>query len=71
LNGWYLPTPKNTPVKDFYRQHGFGLVGEDDNGGELWELDPIGSDLEIPNWLSVQFISEMVGLGSSTEKQVA
>lgn len=38
LAGWYLPTKKNPPARDFYTAHGFKAVAERD-GGTLWELD--------------------------------
>jgi FkbH-like protein len=53
LRGWYLPTEKNAPVKDCYRQHGFKLVEQGPGGGELWELDLADAAVPSPPWLSV------------------
>ncbi len=36
--GYYYPTPKNGMVKDFYRNMGFALVSEEENGSTTWRL---------------------------------
>ena len=38
LEGWFLPTKKNAPAKDFYARHGFELAAEREDG-QLWRLD--------------------------------
>ena len=53
LQGWYLPTPKNAPARDCYREHGFTLVTEESDGA-LWQLDLQGTSLETPHWLRVE-----------------
>lgn len=50
LEGWFLPTKKNAPAKDFYPRHGFSLAEERD-GGQLWVLDLARSDLRCPEWI--------------------
>src|SRR5580704_4364992 len=35
LIGWFLPTKKNAPARDFYRQHRF-VRGETNDSGTLW-----------------------------------
>jgi FkbH-like protein len=37
LEGWFLPTKKNAPARDFYRTHGFRLLQETESGS-LWSL---------------------------------
>lgn len=54
LQGWYLPTTKNAPVKDFYRQHGFRLINTRPDGGELWTLSVEDAQIQPPAWLTVR-----------------
>ncbi|MGH8503215.1 MAG: HAD-IIIC family phosphatase [Gammaproteobacteria bacterium] len=48
--GRFLPTKKNASVKDFYRQHGFVCVA-DENGTQLWELSLELNTLSGPSWI--------------------
>lgn len=50
LTGRFLPTKKNAPAKDFYRQHGFTCVADDD-GGQRWELSLDHNPLSCPPWI--------------------
>jgi FkbH-like protein len=50
LEGWFLPTKKNTPARDFYPRHGFALAEERD-GGQLWRLDLSRAELRCPEWI--------------------
>jgi FkbH-like protein len=53
LHGWFLPTKKNAPARDFYASHGF--VPAPRNGeGTLWmlELDP--TPLKCPDWVKLE-----------------
>lgn len=55
LCGWYLPTAKNAPVKDFYSQHGFTLARRKEDGAELWALDPrTEAEPATPGWITVR-----------------
>jgi FkbH-like protein len=54
LTGWYLPTAKNAPVKDFYSQHGFSQVEGTEDGSELWTLDLAEARLAAPDWIAVR-----------------
>ena len=38
LEGWFLPTKKNAPAKDFYPKHGFVQVAESGEGTR-WSYD--------------------------------
>jgi FkbH-like protein len=50
LEGWFLPTRKNAPAKDFYRDHGFQLLSETSEG-QLWGLALAGAELRCPPWV--------------------
>ncbi|MGA7687028.1 MAG: HAD-IIIC family phosphatase [Terriglobales bacterium] len=52
LIGWFLPTRKNAPARDFYQQHGF-VLGETDDSGTLWVLDLKSSTLASPEWIKL------------------
>jgi FkbH-like protein len=53
LVGWFLPTKKNAPARDFYAQHGFQR--QDSNGdGSLWSLDLERSPLNRPEWIKLE-----------------
>lgn len=52
LEGWFLPTKKNAPAKDFYSRHGFELAEERD-GGQLWRLNLVSADVRCPEWIRV------------------
>jgi predicted enzyme involved in methoxymalonyl-ACP biosynthesis len=49
LEGWFLPTKKNSPACEFYSTHGFQMVRSEPQGA-LWALD-----LEVrapwPEWI--------------------
>jgi len=58
LVGWFLPTKKNAPARDFYQQHGFELQVA--NGtGSLWALDLKSSTLRSPNWIKLEVATEV------------
>jgi FkbH-like protein len=52
LVGWFLPTKKNAPARDFYQQHGF-VLGETNDSGTLWVLDLKSSTLASPDWIKL------------------
>jgi FkbH-like protein len=53
LQGWFLPTKKNTPAKDFYREHGFE-VAEETVAGALWRLDLSERQVQTPEWIRIE-----------------
>ena len=57
LRGWYLPTAKNAPVKDCYRQHDFTLAEQTPEGGELWTIDLPRAAIAVPTWLTVHVLA--------------
>jgi FkbH-like protein len=50
LQGWFLPTKKNAPARDFYREHGFE-VAEQTAEGVLWRLDLQEKEIRTPEWI--------------------
>jgi len=52
LRGWYLPTRKNAPSKDFYPKHGFRMIDESD-GKMLFEYD-LSKELGWPDWVKLR-----------------
>ena len=52
LRGWYLPTRKNAPSKDFYPKHGFKMINESD-GRMLFEYD-LSKELGWPEWVKLR-----------------
>jgi len=56
LVGWFLPTKKNAPARDFYPQHGFNR--QLTNGaGSLWTLDLKSSPLRCPDWIKLKVMT--------------
>jgi FkbH-like protein len=53
LVGWFLPTKKNAPARDFYQQHGFERKEVNDSGS-LWTLDLKTSTLRCPEWIKLK-----------------
>jgi FkbH-like protein len=52
LQGWFLPTKKNAPAQDFYRDHGFNesnRTGE----GTLFTFDLTQSTIATPEWIKI------------------
>jgi len=52
LIGWFLPTKKNAPARDFYSQNGF-VQQETNESGTLWGLDLKTSALRSPDWIKL------------------
>jgi FkbH-like protein len=52
LVGWFLPTKKNAPARDFYSQHKFELVEQTDDG-KLWSLDLTQQGVPFPEWVKL------------------
>ncbi|HEV8717573.1 MAG TPA: GNAT family N-acetyltransferase [Candidatus Binatia bacterium] len=55
LEGWYLPTKKNTPVRDFYAKQGFTRVTEHE-GGSLWTFDLAKGQVVAPPWIKSKYV---------------
>lgn len=52
LIGWFLPTKKNAPARDFYKQHGFEVANKNGDGA-LWSLDLTSQRVASPEWVKV------------------
>jgi len=57
LVGWFLPTKKNAPARDFYPQHGFERQ-EANGSGSLWTMDLKSSTLRSPDWIKLKVATE-------------
>ena len=55
LVGWYLPTKKNAPAREFYSLHGFTCVMERD-GESFWEFDLTCGQIVSPPWIKRQVL---------------
>jgi FkbH-like protein len=51
IGGWFIPTKKNAPAKEFYRQHRFTLAVEED-GRQHWEMDLTKTTVDAPPWIA-------------------
>jgi FkbH-like protein len=52
LLGWFVPTKKNAPASEFYRQHGFEIARQNGDGA-LWSLDLKQHKIESPPWIKI------------------
>jgi FkbH-like protein len=52
LQGWFLPTRKNAPAMEFYRDHGFAPAQQTADG-VLWRLDLGEKQVASPEWIRV------------------
>lgn len=50
LRGWFIPTKKNAPAKDFLASQGFTKM-KDDSDGQTWEFDLKSGNIEFPKWI--------------------
>ena len=55
--GWFFPTAKNLPARNFYRQHGFHQVNETEEGS-LWVLDVQNASVRCPDWIDMTILEE-------------
>jgi len=53
LIGKYIPTKKNLPVLNFYRDHGFELIETAKDGSTLWRIDIERSKIRCPEWITI------------------
>ena len=56
LQGWFLPTKKNAPARDFYATHGF-TTAQQNGDGTLWSLDLAANPLSAPEWVRVRILN--------------
>ena len=56
LQGWFLPTKKNAPARDFYSTHGF-TAAHQNGDGTLWTLDLAANSLPAPKWIRLRILN--------------
>jgi FkbH-like protein len=52
LQGWFLPTKKNAPAQEFYREHGFEPSTTTPEG-VLWKIDLTERTIPPPEWVRI------------------
>jgi predicted enzyme involved in methoxymalonyl-ACP biosynthesis len=52
LCGWFLPTAKNAPAREFYPLHGFELQ-QNNVKGSLWAFDLQKAQIACPEWIKL------------------
>ncbi len=52
VEGWFLPTKKNSPAEDFYPSHGFRIAEKTDRGAR-WVLELPQQTVRVPDWIRV------------------
>jgi FkbH-like protein len=52
LAGWFLPTAKNEPARDFYVRHGFSIQARNGEGA-LWRIDLGDHQITCPEWIQL------------------
>lgn len=57
VRGWFLPTAKNLPARNFYRQHGFHQVDRTEEGS-LWALGVQNANVRCPDWIEMNISEE-------------
>ncbi len=56
MRGWFFPTRKNAPAKDFYAHHGFQQESSNSEGS-LWTLDLHKAEIACPEWIKVRVLA--------------
>lgn len=59
LQGWFLPTKKNGPAREFYPTHKFRCLREEE-GGTCWGLDMADADIVCPEWITLTAVDGML-----------
>ena len=52
LEGWFLPTKKNAPAREFYREHGFGEASKTAEGTRF-AFDLTQGAIATPEWITI------------------
>jgi FkbH-like protein len=52
LQGWFIPTKKNAPVKDLYADHKFRPIASE-NDATLWSLNLGEANIPFPEWIRI------------------
>lgn len=68
LEGFYVPTARNEPARDFYPRHGFGPAdskseecGGESSTGQQWTLDLTTQAVACPPWIEMIVPQEVGG----------
>jgi FkbH-like protein len=56
IQGWFLPTKKNAPARDFYSSNGFRIL-EQKGCGTLWELELEQKEVACPEWIRLHVVN--------------
>lgn len=56
IRGWFLPTKKNAPARNFYSEHGF-TAAHQNGDGTLWTLDLTPGALPAPEWIRLHVLN--------------
>ena len=56
LQGWFLPTKKNAPARNFYSEHGF-TAAHQNGDGTLWSVDLAANPLPSPEWIRLHHLN--------------
>ena len=56
LAGWFLPTKKNAPAREFYAQHGFKTI-EETGEGAYWAFDLGQAPIASPEWVKLTIVN--------------
>lgn len=51
VEGWFLPTKKNSLARDFYKKHGFSLRQQNEQG-DLWTTSADQAAVVWPGWIT-------------------
>jgi FkbH-like protein len=57
LQGWFLPTKKNAPVRELYSSHGFKVIATE-NDATLWSLNLAEAAILYPAWIRVHVAND-------------
>ncbi|HTV56747.1 MAG TPA: HAD-IIIC family phosphatase [Terriglobia bacterium] len=57
MQGWFFPTKKNAPAREFYANHGFRIARRDEDR-LLWELDLTRAEITWPPWIKLAGATE-------------
>ena len=60
LHGWFVPTKKNAPARDFYSHHGFQVL-QQDGDRTLWGLDIAKNPVPCPEWVKLRIPNGVIG----------
>lgn len=68
LRGWFFPTKKNSPARDFYSSHGLQKTGENSQG-TLWSLNLSDLRLSCPEWIRLRTSGDNDGVNINNRNE--